>query len=111
MTSLPEENTLGAIVGAKSQRREADATRRVIRTATPRRSSLGTGFIGIGAAVVVALRAIYGFVWFVSLWPTYPDPMPAPGLGAGAEHRRDRPHAPDVNPRTGRPAPHERNPR
>jgi hypothetical protein len=40
-----------------------------------------------------------------------PDPMPAPGLGAGAEHRRDRPHAPDVNPRTGRPAPHERNPR
>jgi hypothetical protein len=77
MTSLPEENTLGAIVGAKSQRREADATRRVIRAATPRRSSLGTGFIGIGAAVVVALRAIYGFVWFVSLWPTYPDPMPA----------------------------------
>ncbi len=77
MTSLPEENTLGAIVGAKSQRREADATRRVIRAATPRRSSLGTGFIGIGAAVVVALRAIYGFVWFVSLWPLYPDPMPA----------------------------------
>ena len=35
MTSLPEENTLGAIVGAKSQRREADTTRRVIRAATP----------------------------------------------------------------------------
>lgn len=77
MTSLPEENTLGVIVGAKSQRREADATRRVIRAATPRRSSLGTGFIGIGAAVVVALRTIYGVVWFVSLWDTYPDPIPA----------------------------------
>ncbi|MFM9877556.1 MAG: hypothetical protein ACKVOG_06875 [Rhodoglobus sp.] len=77
MTNLPEENTLGVIVGAKSQRREADATRRVIRAATPRRSSLGTGFIGIGAAVVVALRSIYGFVWFVSLWDTYPDPIPA----------------------------------
>ncbi len=77
MTSLPEENTLGVIVGAPSQRREADATRRVIRAATPRRASLGTGFIGIGALVVVGLRAIYGFVWFLSLWDTYPDPMPA----------------------------------
>ncbi len=77
MTNLPEENTLGAIVGAPWRRRESDATRRVIRAATPQRSSLGTGFIGIGAAVVVALRSIYGLVWFVSLWPTYPDPLPA----------------------------------
>jgi hypothetical protein len=77
VTGLPEENTLGVIPGARSQRREADATRRVIHAAAPRRSSLGTGFIGIGAAVVVALRAIYGFVWFVSLWGTYPDPLPA----------------------------------
>lgn len=77
MTNLPEENTLGVIVGAPKQRREADATRRVIGAATPRRASLGTGFIGIGAAVVVALRSIYGFVWFVSLWDTYPDPLPA----------------------------------
>ncbi len=75
--NLPEENTLGAIVGAPWRRREADATRRVIRAATPQRSSLGTGFIGIGAAVVVALRSIYGIVWFVTLWPTYPDPLPA----------------------------------
>ena len=77
MTNLPEENTLGAIVGAPWRRRESDATRRVIRAATPQGSSLGTGFIGIGAAVVVALRSIYGLVWFVSLWPTYPDPLPA----------------------------------
>ncbi|MDP3208782.1 MAG: hypothetical protein Q8M65_06505, partial [Rhodoglobus sp.] len=75
--NLPEENTLGAIVGAPWRRRESDATRRVIRAATPQRSSLGTAFIGIGAAVVVALRSIYGIVWFVSLWPTYPDPLPA----------------------------------
>ena len=77
MTNLPEENTLGAIIGAPWRRRESDATRRVISAATPQRSSLGTGFIGIGAAVVVALRSIYGIVWFVSLWPTYPDPVPA----------------------------------
>jgi hypothetical protein len=76
MSSLPEENTLGVILG-RGKRRESDATRRVIRAATPRRASLGTGFIGIGAAVVVALRAIYGFVWFVALWGTYPNPMPA----------------------------------
>lgn len=73
----PEENTLGIILG-RGRRREADATRRVIRAATPRRASLGTGFIGIGAAVVVALRAIYGFVWFIGLWVggVYPDPTP-----------------------------------
>lgn len=74
MTSLPEENTLGVIVGGRSRRREADATRRVIRAATPRRSSLGTGFIGVGAAVVVGLRAVYGFVWFLGFWDAYPNP-------------------------------------
>jgi len=76
VSSLPDENTLGVILG-RGKRREADATRRVIRAATPRRASLGTGFIGIGAAVVVGLRATYGFVWFVGLWGTYPDPRPA----------------------------------
>ena len=59
----PEENTLGVILG-RGKRREADATRRVIRAATPHRSSLGTGFIGIGAAIVCGLRAIYGLSWF-----------------------------------------------
>ncbi|MEP6480926.1 MAG: hypothetical protein ABJA94_02850 [Rhodoglobus sp.] len=76
MSSLPDENTLGVILG-RGKRREADATQRVIRAVTPRRASLGTGFIGIGAAVVVGLRAIYGFGWFISLWRTYPDPVPA----------------------------------
>ncbi len=76
MTSLPDENTLGVILG-RGKRREADATRRVIRAATPRRASLGTGFIGVGAAVIVALRSIYGFVWFIALWGTYPNPVPA----------------------------------
>ncbi len=73
--SAVEENTLGVIVGSKRRQGESDATRRVIRAATPRRASLGTGFIGIGAAVVFGLRAIYGFVWFLGLWEKYPDPM------------------------------------
>ncbi len=75
--SLPEENTLGVVVGSKKKAGESDATRRVIRAATPRRSSLGTGFIGVGAAVVFGLRAVYGIVWFVSQWNLYPDPIPA----------------------------------
>jgi hypothetical protein len=70
----PEENTLGAIINGKPRRREADATRRVIRAATPRRASLGTGFIGIGAATVSGLSVIYGLVWFVGLWGNYPLP-------------------------------------
>lgn len=77
MSSLPEENTLGVIIGNRSRRHESDATRRVIRAATPRRSSLGTGFIGVGAAVVVGLRAVYGFVWFLGFWDTYPNPYVA----------------------------------
>ncbi len=76
MSSLPDENTLGLIVGG-GKHGKADATRRVIRAATPRRASLGTGFIGIGAAVVVGLRAIYGFSWFVGSLGHYPDPRPA----------------------------------
>ena len=82
----PEENTLGVIVGAgksgvggsgTEKRRESDATRRVIRAATPRRASLGTGFIGIGAAIIVGLTAMHGFASFVSLWNTYPNQLPA----------------------------------
>lgn len=75
--SFPEENTLGVVVGSKKKAGESDATRRVIRAATPRRSSLGTGFIGVGAAVVFGLRAVYGFVFFLSQWTLYPDPVPA----------------------------------
>jgi hypothetical protein len=74
--SRPEENTLGVILG-RGRRREADATRRVIGAAAPRRSSLGTGFIAIGAAVIFGLRAVYGIVWFVGLLPTYPYPVAA----------------------------------
>ncbi len=71
----PEENTLGVILG-RGKRREADATRRVIRAATPLRSSLGIGFIGVGAIVVAGLLVIYSLVGLVSLWNVYPDPIP-----------------------------------
>lgn len=72
--SPPEENTLGVILG-RGKRREADATRRVIRAATPLRSSLGIGFIGVGAIIVCGLLSTFSLVWLVALWNTYPDPM------------------------------------
>ncbi len=76
--SRPEENTLGTIVG-RGRRNISEATRRVVRAAAPRRASLGTGFLAIGAVVVVTLRGIYGLAWCVSLWlgGTYPNPIPA----------------------------------
>jgi len=70
--SSAEENTLGVIVG-RGRRHQSDATARVIRDATPRRASLGTGFIGVGAAVVFAIAAVYRFVWFIGLWSVYPE--------------------------------------
>ncbi len=74
--SLPDENTLGTIGGAQN-RGPSGMLARVTREGTPRRASLGTGFIGIGAAVVFGLRAIYGFVWFLGQWSVYPNPAPA----------------------------------
>jgi hypothetical protein len=40
-------------------------------------AGLGTNFLGLGAALVAGLSAIYGFSWFVALWGTYPNPLPA----------------------------------
>ena len=75
MTHLPpEENTLGTILG-RGKRREADATRRVIRAATPLRSSLGIGFIGVGAVIVAGLLVVCGLIWMVAQWNDYPDPL------------------------------------
>jgi hypothetical protein len=70
----PEENTLGTILG-RGKRREADATRRVIRAATPLRSNLGIGFIAVGAVIVCGLLVVYGLAWMVALWNRYPEPV------------------------------------
>ncbi len=71
---LTQENTLGVVLG-RGRRHQSNATARVIRDATPRRASLGTGFIGVGAAVVFAVGAVYGFMWFIGLWSVYPQPV------------------------------------
>jgi len=70
--TAPEENTLGAIVG-NARRRVSNTARRIGR-ASAHRGTLGTAFLGLGAAIVVCLRAVYGLGWFAALWTQYPLP-------------------------------------
>jgi hypothetical protein len=74
--SQPEENTLGVVVG-NARRAVTTTARRLGRTATAHRASLGTAFLGLGAAIVVGLRAVYGAIWFAAQWNVYPEPLAA----------------------------------
>ena len=75
--SAPEENTLGVVVG--NARRAVGKTARRLGRATAHRASLGTAFLGLGAAILVGLRAVYGASWFIGLWGrgVYPQPLAA----------------------------------
>ena len=74
MSYLPNENTLGVVVGPTGKR---IAQRRTFAASeNPHRASLGTTFIGVGAALVAGLAAIYGFAWFVAQWGMYSNPVP-----------------------------------
>lgn len=74
--SRPDENTLGAPI-TQSGRRAAEVARRFARPGTAHRGSLGTTFLAAGAAIVVAIRLLYGFAWFVVYWDEYPVPLAA----------------------------------
>ena len=75
MSFLPDENTLGVIITSKGKK--STQTRSFVVTENPHRASLGTSFIGLGAALVAGLSTIYGFAWFVTLWGQYTYPLPA----------------------------------
>ena len=75
MSFLPDENTLGVIITSKGKK--STQTRSFVVTENPHRASLGTSFIGLGAALVAGLSTIYGFAWFVTLWGQYTNPLPA----------------------------------
>jgi len=73
---IPEENTLGIVVG--------NAARAVSKTAkrigqAGARPSLGSSFLGLGADILVVLRAVYGLSLFIVLWDRYPNPWVAAG--------------------------------
>lgn len=51
---------------------------RSLRQAAKPGASLGAGFLGLGAAVLTAVEAVVGIVFFLLRWPTYQDPwLPA----------------------------------
>ena len=74
---IPEENTLGIVVG-NAARAVSKTARRLGRAGA--RPSLGAAFLALGADIFVVLRAVYGLSWFVVLWERYP----VPGAAASA---------------------------
>jgi hypothetical protein len=78
--SAPEENTLGVVVG--NARRAVGKTARRLGRASAHRASLGTAFLGLGAAILVGLRAVYGASWFIGLWTRGIYPQPTAALAA-----------------------------
>lgn len=78
--SAPEENTLGVVITGGKGRKRVKQQRRSGRAANSAQgASLGIAFLGLGAAILVGLRVIYGFSWFVALWSggVYPKPIAA----------------------------------
>jgi hypothetical protein len=76
-TLSPIKKTIDFIYGKRHTRGAAYRPRRGAKADGAHRASLGAAFIGIGASLIVAVRAIYGFSWFVTFWDTYPNPVPA----------------------------------
>jgi len=77
--SAPEENTLGVVITGAGRQRVKQPRRSGKVANSAHRASLGVAFLGLGAAIVVGLRAIYGFSWFIGLWTgdVYPRPIAA----------------------------------
>jgi len=71
----PEENTLGVIVGGTPRHSRRAAIKRLAGNDSPRLISLGTAFVGVGAAALVILRAIFGLIWCALQWDQYPNPF------------------------------------
>lgn len=79
--SAPEENTLGVVItGGRQKAKQPRRSGWVANSA--HRAGLGVAFLGLGAAIVAGLRAIYGFSWFVALWGSNSYPRPIAALAA-----------------------------
>jgi hypothetical protein len=73
-TGIPEENTLGIVVG-RAGRAMASTAKRLTRPGSPYRAGLGGNFLALGAGILVGLRALYGLVQFFLQWSEYPQPL------------------------------------
>lgn len=74
MTGIPEENTLGVVVG-NAARAVAGTAKRIGQAGE--RPGLGIAFLALGAAIFVILRIAYGLVTLVLNWQLYPHPAAA----------------------------------
>jgi len=80
-----DESTLGTTVGGRrddgARRRSArplagTGGARSLRQARRAGATLGAGHLGLGAAIVAGLQALYGLVFFFAHLDAYPDPVP-----------------------------------
>jgi len=68
------ENTLGVVITPKGG---TNGDRPAPNVGPQRRNPLGSSFLGLGAAFVSALGALYGLGWFVAQWDLYSSPLVA----------------------------------
>lgn len=71
----PDESTLGGLVRPSGAR---SSTRRGAATST-HASALGSGFLGIGVAIIAALQSMIGITVFLLRLDVYPSMLPAAG--------------------------------
>ncbi|MBP1241486.1 hypothetical protein ABID92_000685 [Frigoribacterium sp. PvP120] len=74
-----DENTLGVVRGRRAARGLpiSSTGARSLRQARAAGATLGTGYLGLGAAVIAGLQAVYGLVFFLSHLADYPSVAPA----------------------------------
>lgn len=78
--SAPEENTLGVVITGRKRVKQPRRSGSAANSA--HHQSLGVAFLGLGAAILVVLRAVYGSSWFVALWSGGIYPVPIAALAA-----------------------------
>ena len=74
----PDENTLGVVIGKRGRPRPTAGSpaARALRQASAGGASLGTGYLGIGAAAVAGIECIFGLALFFSRLGSYPNVVP-----------------------------------
>ena len=74
----PDENTLGVVIGKRGRPRPTASSpaARALRQASAGGASLGTGYLGVGAAFVIGIQCLFGLAQFFSQLDMYPNIVP-----------------------------------